>query len=203
MPSTAIAVRPRAVAESAEVLGVRATQAHNEVERGLKNVVGQAIIAGANLIQAKAVVPRGEFGSWLKQNFPASQKTASTYMRIAAEHERTGAAPTSLASGLKAICAGSERTRAKSDAVVPKVNARRSVGTGAGDDGADTERGIPELLHEAYWDSESNSPRVDLDAVGIELADEIRQYATPAGVENAGVVLLAAAVALDAVEIEG
>lgn len=52
-------------------------------------VLGHAIEIGNRLIEAKAMVPHGQWGDWLKAEFDYSQSSAQNFMRIADEYGET------------------------------------------------------------------------------------------------------------------
>lgn len=54
-----------------------------EVRTRLGNISKDAIAIGHALLRAKELVPRGEWGSWLKANFNWSHSTALNFMRVA------------------------------------------------------------------------------------------------------------------------
>lgn len=58
-----------------------------ELQRQAKNVVLMyAIQIGRNLKEAKAILPHGEWGNWLKNEVDFSQSTANNYMRLYDEY---------------------------------------------------------------------------------------------------------------------
>lgn len=63
-------------------------------ERHWNEAIHHAIRAGELLIEAKAQVRHGEWGPWLKENFPASERTARLYMRLARERQLVADLPT-------------------------------------------------------------------------------------------------------------
>ena len=71
------------------------------------------IRAGELLIQAKAALPHGAFGSWLSANVEFSDRTARGYMRLAGldEAKRQRVADLSLRSALAAIADQRDRDR--------------------------------------------------------------------------------------------
>jgi Protein of unknown function (DUF3102) len=58
------------------------------IETDSRSALGHAIAAGKKLTEAKALVKHGEWLPWLKKNFPASERTANDYMKLAANPQR-------------------------------------------------------------------------------------------------------------------
>lgn len=63
-----------------------------EVKFYLNQTAQNIIEVGKRLTQAKTMLPHGEFGNWLEENFKLSQRTANNFMAVA---ERFGNSPTS------------------------------------------------------------------------------------------------------------
>jgi hypothetical protein len=77
-------------------LAVLAVEIREEVaaaDRDFQSAVDHAIAAGEKLIEAKALVRRGEWGPWLDANFPGGEHTARNYMRLARNRERVLGSP--------------------------------------------------------------------------------------------------------------
>jgi hypothetical protein len=71
--------------------------------------------AGQMLIEAKDLVGYGGWGRWLKKNFDLSDRTASTYMRWAREHDKIGRQPSEVPyRSLHEMTGGTERRREQS-----------------------------------------------------------------------------------------
>jgi len=69
-------------------LATKIKQAHRAVRDAAKNIVTQAILAGAGLNDAKAKLAHGEFLVWLKDHCELSERTAYNYMLIAANRNK-------------------------------------------------------------------------------------------------------------------
>ncbi|WP_157951548.1 DUF3102 domain-containing protein [Agrobacterium pusense] len=65
------------------VLAQIANDAHEATAVALRSAAQSAKEAGAALIEAKALVPHGEWETWLKANFKGGSRTAQRYMRVA------------------------------------------------------------------------------------------------------------------------
>lgn len=63
--------------------------AAKRLDRERRSAVEHAIRAGDLLIEAKAQVRHGEWLPWLAENFPASERLAQSYMRLAANPQRS------------------------------------------------------------------------------------------------------------------
>jgi hypothetical protein len=63
-------------------------------EKAWRDALGHAIAAGKKLHEAKALVKHGEWGAWLAENFPGSDRTARLYMRLATHSARVADLPT-------------------------------------------------------------------------------------------------------------
>jgi hypothetical protein len=50
--------------------------------------LAEVILQGADLLAAKELAGHGHFGDWLREHFPASDRTARTYMRLASNRQR-------------------------------------------------------------------------------------------------------------------
>ena len=75
----------RTVTGELDQLATKANRRHGAVMEALRNSVYAAKDAGDALHAAKELVPRGQWGVWLKQSFDASPETARVYMRVS-EH---------------------------------------------------------------------------------------------------------------------
>lgn len=60
---------------------------YEQAEAAFETAVQHAVRCGELLIEAKAQAKHGEWLPWLKENFPASTRTAQGYMRLAARAE--------------------------------------------------------------------------------------------------------------------
>jgi hypothetical protein len=76
------------------VLADEIGQEVRKAEEAWRDAVGHAVKAGEKLIEAKALVKHGEWLPWLDAYFPGSARTASTYMRLAANSEAVADLPT-------------------------------------------------------------------------------------------------------------
>lgn len=65
------------------ILAAEITTAHEGARAAAKASLASALVAGAKLIEAKALTGHGEWLPWLKTNMPFSERTASRYMRLA------------------------------------------------------------------------------------------------------------------------
>jgi hypothetical protein len=100
-----------AASNSLTDLAVRIKAEHTAAAASLKDSVRHAIAAGELLIEAKALVPHGQWLPWLADHVSISERTAQLYMRVAknrAEVEkrvRNGVADLTLneAAGLLAL----------------------------------------------------------------------------------------------------
>ena len=54
--------------------------------RGQAAVLDCVIEIGRRLVEAKGIIPHGQFGSWVKENFEFSHSSANTYMRLFEEY---------------------------------------------------------------------------------------------------------------------
>jgi hypothetical protein len=73
------------VAANLSDLAVRINDEHRLCEAALRTSLEHAVTAGDLLVQAKAALPHGAWGDWLRQNFAGSARTAQTYMRLSRE----------------------------------------------------------------------------------------------------------------------
>lgn len=65
------------------VLAQMANDAHEAAAIALRSAAKSAKDAGSALLEAKALVPHGEWETWLKANFKGGSRTAQRYMRVA------------------------------------------------------------------------------------------------------------------------
>jgi hypothetical protein len=79
--------------------------AHYSAHAAAKSAIAHAIHAGELLLQAKAQLPHGSFGPWLRENFAFSERAARGYMQLAGldEANRQRVADLSLRQALDAI----------------------------------------------------------------------------------------------------
>lgn len=61
---------------------------HEQASEAFASAVEHAIRCGELLTDAKAQVGHGGWGAWLDEHFPASERTARGYMRLAANRQR-------------------------------------------------------------------------------------------------------------------
>jgi hypothetical protein len=64
-------------------LAAEANRQHRSASAALNEAVARGIAAGEALLAARAKVPDGTWGSWLAENFEASDWTAKLYVRFA------------------------------------------------------------------------------------------------------------------------
>jgi hypothetical protein len=78
---------------------------HEAAQRCARDAVAHAIRAGELLLEAKAALPHGAFGAWLRANVEFSDRTAQGYMRLAKldDEKRNGVADLSLRQALTAL----------------------------------------------------------------------------------------------------
>lgn len=87
-------------------LTARINEEHRACEEAARSAVGHAIRCGEMLAEAKSRTAHGQWGSWLRQNFAGSERTAQTYMRVARNREKLNpqrAADLSLRSALREL----------------------------------------------------------------------------------------------------
>ncbi len=77
-----------------EQIGTELRHEVDQAEQGFQSAVGHAIRAGELLNEAKGRVKHGEWLPWLKANFPASERTARNYMRLAEKSATVADLPT-------------------------------------------------------------------------------------------------------------
>lgn len=81
---------------------------HDAAQGAFRSAVEHAIRCGELLIEAKAEIGHGGWGGWLEENFPASDRTARGYMRLARhgdELNRQGLAELGIEGALKQLAA--------------------------------------------------------------------------------------------------
>jgi hypothetical protein len=71
--------------EGADLLSLSSAieREHDAAQRSFRAAVDHAIRCGELLTEAKAQVGHGVWGQWVRENFPASERTARDYMRLA------------------------------------------------------------------------------------------------------------------------
>jgi hypothetical protein len=82
------AARPDRLPDTLDDLAAVARAEHDAFERDARSAIAHAIRAGEALTAAKAKVAHGEWLPWLEANFPATRRTASNYMALAANGKR-------------------------------------------------------------------------------------------------------------------
>ncbi len=90
-----------------EALASRINAEHRACEQAVGAALSHAINAGELLTEAKAGVPHGSWGAWLKANFEGSERTAQAYMKVYRRRDeiRNGAADLSLGGALRELSA--------------------------------------------------------------------------------------------------
>ena len=78
VPGSADVDRTRLAGLAAEV-----EREHAATVRHLRSAVDHAIRAGLLLIEARSLLPRGEWGRWRAESFPGSERTAQLYVQLA------------------------------------------------------------------------------------------------------------------------
>lgn len=97
--------------------------AHEACRRSTQEAVEHAIKAGRRLIEAKRLVPHGEWADWLRANVGAiSVRTAQRYMRAA---ERAGENDTVSYSSLRELIAPAPRPDEEVRAAIAALNDNR------------------------------------------------------------------------------
>ena len=66
-------------------LAVEIREKHRQATECASQAVQLAREAGDLLIQAKAALPHGQWGTWVKENCDLSERTAQSYMRLSRE----------------------------------------------------------------------------------------------------------------------
>src|SRR5215216_6765534 len=94
--------------EKLDTLAARINEEHCACETAANAVPTHAMSAGELLMEAKGQLPHGAFGSWLKENFAGSDRTARAYMRVYSHREeleakRQRSATLSLDGALRAL----------------------------------------------------------------------------------------------------
>jgi hypothetical protein len=91
---------------------------HEAAQDAFRSAVEHAIRCGELLAEAKAQLPHGGWGAWLAENFPASDRTARGYMRLAAHAEevnRQGLADLGIEGALRELAAPRDDLNAAPD----------------------------------------------------------------------------------------
>ena len=85
---------------------------HEAAQAAARNAVAHAIHCGELLLEAKASLPHGVFGTWLARNVAFSDRTARGYMRLAGldDAKRQRVANFSLRAALQSLATPSEPT---------------------------------------------------------------------------------------------
>ena len=95
---------PAALTDLAEAVRTE----HEAAQVAFRSAVDHAVRCGQLLAEAKAQVSHGGWGAWLAENFPASDRTARGYMRLAAHAEevnRQGLADLGIEGALRELAA--------------------------------------------------------------------------------------------------
>lgn len=145
--------------------------------------VADAIEAGAKLIEIRAGLPRGEWGPWVRSEFPLGKSTAYDWIKIAEHADLVSSSAGSTREALRII---KEKTQPKRGA--PKSFARHI-----------TER-HPASKWIAQQTSEIKAGRLSIDVAG-KLADLLEHVATEVPQEDRAAWLKAHRLKLPAIEI--
>lgn len=71
------------------ILGADIRQAHADISRGAQAMAERALAAGHMLLEAKAALPHGEWGTWLQAHTGLSARTARLYAQLARSGAKT------------------------------------------------------------------------------------------------------------------
>src|SRR5215208_4111766 len=118
--------------EKLDTLAARINEEHCACETAANAVPTHAMSAGELLMEAKGQLPHGAFGSWLKENFAGSDRTARAYMRVYSHREeleakRQSSATLSLDGVLKALSASKAESPDPETASLAELEARAEV----------------------------------------------------------------------------
>src|SRR5215212_6139315 len=110
-------------------LAERINAEHRACETAVNSALTHAMNAGGMLEEAKASLPHGAFGPWLKENFAGSDRTARVYMRVHSHREvleakRQTSATLSLDGALRALSAPKDGPRPERPATLEEMEAR-------------------------------------------------------------------------------
>jgi hypothetical protein len=110
-------------------LAERINAEHRACETAVNSALTHAMNAGGMLEEAKASLPHGAFGPWLKENFAGSDRTARVYMRVHSHREvleakRQTSATLSLDGALRALSAPKDGPRPERPATLEELEAR-------------------------------------------------------------------------------
>jgi len=110
-------------------LAERINAEHRACETAVNSALTHAMNAGGMLEEAKASLPHGAFGLWLKENFAGSDRTARVYMRVHSHREvleakRQTSATLSLDGALRALSAPKDGPRPERPATLEEMEAR-------------------------------------------------------------------------------
>jgi|GEM_PF-4033911 len=106
MPERAV-VQPVAEWTDLSTLGATARREHGLAIQAGESMLLHVIQAGEALLQARSQVEKNGWGRWLKENFPASDRTAKQYMRVAR--------------GREAVLRSNAKTVAEAERLVPAL----------------------------------------------------------------------------------
>ncbi len=81
----------------------RANDAHQRCAEASNHALHWAVKAGNALNAAKSVLPHGEWGGWVEDNFQGDIRTATNYMRVASDPNRQRVSDLPLRKALKAL----------------------------------------------------------------------------------------------------
>src|SRR5215218_1841092 len=115
--------------EKLDTLAARINEEHCACETAANAVPTHAMSAGELLMEAKGQLPHGAFGSWLKENFAGSDRTARAYMRVHSHREeleakRQSSATLSLEGALKTLSTPKDAPEAGRPAMLEEMESR-------------------------------------------------------------------------------
>jgi len=110
-------------------LAERINAEHRACESAVNSALTHAMNAGGMLSEAKAALPHGAFGTWLKENFAGSDRTARAYMRVHSHREeleakRQSSATLSLEGALKTLSTPKDAPEAGRPAMLEEMESR-------------------------------------------------------------------------------
>lgn len=114
-------------------MSVPARRGSVELDDAFQSAVEHAIRCGELLIEAKAALPHGSWGDWISENFPASNRTAQGYMRLARAEDAQALAHLGIEGALKELAAPKPEEERPED--LPPEPKREDYGEGPFEEG--------------------------------------------------------------------
>jgi len=131
-------IQPEDVEARLEELADKANEEHHAAEDSAKEMAFHAMQAGEVLLNAKRLIPHGQWTAWLRRNIKARPRTVQLYIQMARKLDTQRVAGLSIRKAVSAMHAADKG----SDDLGPKAKRRHAVEHGIRDADAIARLGV-------------------------------------------------------------